>query len=154
MSRSEATYIGAVKSVTGSTVSIKLRNNLTSTLILIGGESYRVGQVGAFLRIPLGYTQLYGVCTQVGAAAIPVNIKIENENSGRWISMTLFGEAIGDYFERGVSQYPTIGDEVHLVTNSDLEVIYGSVETNAKITLGNLAASSGIPGNLDLEKLV
>ena len=44
---------------------------LPTTLVLVEGESYRVGQLGAFLRVPLGYTSLYGVCTQVGADAAP-----------------------------------------------------------------------------------
>ncbi len=154
MSRSEATFIGEVESVTGSSVSIKLRDDLASTLILVSGESYRVGQIGAFFRIPLGYTHLYGVCTQIGAAAIPENARIAEESARRWLTITLFGESIGNQFERGVSQYPTVGDEVHLVTNTDLKIIYGSLETTAQVCVGNLAASSGIAGNLDLAKLV
>jgi hypothetical protein len=157
MSRSQPTYIGEVDSVNGSIVGIKLRDDLASTLILIGGESYRIGQIGAFLRIPLGYTQLYGVCTKVGASAISEEMDFFSKlqvNSNRSLSIILFGEAIGNYFERGVSQYPTIGDEVHLVTNKDLEVIYDSRESNATITLGRLAASSSISGNLDLGKMI
>jgi len=68
--------------------------------------------------------------------------------------MTLFGEAIGNHFDRGVSQYPTVGDEVHLVTNQDLKIIYGSLETSAQVCVGNLAASSGISGNIDIARLV
>jgi hypothetical protein len=135
-------------------VSIKLREDLASTLILVAGESYRVGQIGAFLRVPLGYTQLYGVCTQIGAAAIPENARVSDESARRWLTITLFGEAVGKQFERGVSQYPTVGDEVHLVTNTDLTIIYGSLKTTAQICVGNLAASSGIAGNLDLAKLI
>lgn len=154
MSRSEATYIGEVESVKGSSVSIKLREDLASTLILVAGESYRVGQIGAFFRIPLGYTHLYGVCTRIGAEAIPENARIAEENARRWLTITLFGEAIGNQFERGVSQYPTVGDEIHLVTNTDLKIIYGSLEATAQVCVGNLAASSGIAGNLDLAKFV
>ena len=153
MSRSEPTYIGEVQSVSGGSVSIKLRDNLGSSLILVDGESYRIGQIGAFLRIPLGYNQLYAICTQVGAAAVPES-SLNIENSNRWISVTLFGEALGGHFERGVSQYPTVGDEVHLVTLRDLETIYGSVENTASITVGNIAASTGITAKLDLGKIV
>ena len=39
---------------------------------MIGGESYRVGQIGGFFRVPLGYTNLYAVCTQIGADAAPL----------------------------------------------------------------------------------
>ena len=53
-----------------------------------------------------------------------------------------------------MSQYPTIDDEVHLVTPSDMSVIYGSTKTERAISVGNIAASSGIPGQLDLAGLV
>lgn len=154
MSRSDVTFIGEVVSVTGAIVSVALKDGLNSSLILVDGESYRLGQVGAFLRIPLGYNQLYGVCTQVGAAAAPNSNQIDSEINTRWLSLTLFGEALGSKFERGVSQYPTVGDEVHLVTSKDLEVIYGSLGQATPISVGVVSGSSGIPGQLDLDKLV
>lgn len=154
MSRSSPTYIGTVQSVTGGIISVRLRENLVSSLVLVDGESYRIGQIGAFLRIPLGYANLYGVCSQVGAAAVPESAIEDAYKSSRWLSITLFGESISNRFERGVSQYPTVGDEVHLVTTSDLEVIYNSVESPATINVGNLAASSGISGTLDLARVV
>ncbi|MDY6908852.1 MAG: ATP-binding protein [Thermodesulfobacteriota bacterium] len=72
----------------------------------------------------------------------------------RWLSATLFGESIGGIFERGVSQYPTIEDEVHLVSPQDMRIIYGSLEEERAITVGHIAAASGISGNLDLGRLV
>ena len=111
MSRSDATFVGEVQSVSGAAVSIVLREDLASSLVLVDGESYRVGQVGGFMRIPLGYAHLYGVCSKVGAAAVPESARTEDGDRGhRWVSLTLFGEAIGGQFERGVSQYPTVGD--------------------------------------------
>lgn len=155
MSRSEPTYIGEVQSVSGSVVSAVIRDDLWSSLVLVAGESYRVGQVGAFMRIPMGYAHLYGVCSQVGAAAIPESARTDEAAKGnRWVTITLFGEAIGGQFERGVSQYPTVGDEVHLVTTSDLATIYGSASSNTSLTVGTLAAASGIDGRLDLGALV
>lgn len=121
---------------------------------MVDGHSYRVGQVGAFLRIPLGYTQLYMVCTLVGAAAAPSSEDSNIKPGHRWLSATLFGESIGGVFERGVSQYPTIEDEVHLVTPQDMRVIYGSTQEERSITVGNIAAASGIAGKLDLGRLV
>jgi len=155
MSRTEPTYIGDVQSVSGGVVHVVLKE-MTSSIALVGGESYRVGQVGAFLRVPLGYTQLYGVCTQVGAAAIPANVQQSPgpEGGQRWLALTLFGEELGGQFERGVSQYPTIGDEVHLVTGRDLDTMYGSLQQEAAVTVGCLSVSSGIPARLDLSRLV
>ena len=98
--------------------------------------SSRRAEIGGFFRVPLGYTNLYAVCTQIGADAAPLGsveagfgAALEADKqlhlSGyRWMTIVLFGEALGGEFERGVGQYPTVGDEVHLVTNDDLKVIY------------------------------
>ena len=124
MNQSTSTLIGWVESVKGGVVTIRLRpREDVPTFMLVDGRSYRVGQVGAFLRIPLGYTQLYAVCTLVGAAAAPLADESPDPPEHRWLAGTLFGESIGDVFERGVSQYPTIEDEVHLVTPRDMRVI-------------------------------
>ncbi|TSA12521.1 MAG: DUF87 domain-containing protein, partial [Deltaproteobacteria bacterium] len=140
---------------------------MPTTLVMIQGESYRVGQIGAFFRIPLGYTQLYAVCTQVGADAAPTNIDETNRGGAletstterlagyRWMTVALFGESIGAQFERGVGQYPTVGDEVHIVTNEDLQVIYGwSQSKKGTVSVGSIAAASGISADLNVAGLV
>lgn len=153
MNQGTPTLIGHVDSAKGGVVTIRLRDDIP-TFMMVDGRSFRVGQIGAFLRIPLGYTQLYGVCTLVGAAAAPQGEEVRVQAGHRWLSATLFGESIGGVFERGVSQYPTIDDEVHLVTPLDMRVIYGSTKDEQAITIGHLAAASGIFGSLDLGRLV
>jgi hypothetical protein len=147
------TLIGRVDSVQGGVVTIRLLDELP-TFMMVNGRSYRIGQVGAFLRIPLGYAQLYAVCTLQGARAVAQPDELSAPQGNRWLSATLFGESIGGVFERGVSQYPTIEDEVHLVTPQDMRVIYGSIEKKGAITVGHIAATSGISGDLDLDRLV
>ena len=168
MSLSDPTYIGRVASVTGATVRVRLRDDMPSTLLLVGGESYRVGQVGAFVRLPIGYTDIYAVCTQTGADAMPANIagavsegRIADEAADpglmgyRWMTVMLFGEALGGEFERGVSQYPTVGDEVHVVTNSDARIIYGSTQSERRgISIGTIAGTSNISADVDIAGLV
>ena len=73
----------------------------------------------------------------------------------RWMTVVLFGEGMGREFERGVGQYPTVGDEVHIVTNDDLKTIYGSARgTAGTITAGSVAATSGIPAEVNVAPLV
>lgn len=153
MKQGTPTLIGHVDSVKGGVVTIRLRDDIPN-FMMVDGRSYRIGQVGAFLRIPLGYTQLYAVCTLVGAAAAPQKDAPASQPGHKWLSATLFGESIGGIFERGVSQYPTIEDEVHLVSSQDMRVIYGSTKEERAITVGHIAAASGISGNLDLGRLV
>jgi hypothetical protein len=149
-----ATLIGRVQSVTGKIVSVRLQHGQTS-LVMVEGESHRIGQIGSMVRIPLGYTHLYGICSQVGAAAIPNSLLSEpgKEIDSRWMTVTLFGEAIGDEFERGVSQYPTIDDEVHIATTAELAVIYNETSA-APLEVGHLAAARSIPAVLNLASLV
>jgi hypothetical protein len=167
MTIADPTYIGQVASVTGAVIRVRLREDMPSTLVMIGGESYRVGQIGGFFRLPLGYTNLYAVCTQIGADAAPPGVDggkfgaiLEDDKqlhlSGyRWMTIVLFGEALGRAFERGVGQYPTVGDEVHLVTNDDLMVIYGWAKgKKGTISIGQIAAASGISADLSVAGLV
>jgi hypothetical protein len=163
---SDPTYVGQVASVSGGVLRIRLRTDMPTTLVLVAGDSYRVGQIGGFFRVPVGYTQLYAVCSQVGADAAPPEISsfgsiIERDDAKdaglagfRWMTLVLFGESVSRQFERGVGQYPTIGDEVHFVTDSDLSVIYGSQYGDAGVVIGSIAAATGIPAALDLNKLV
>jgi hypothetical protein len=167
MPLTDPTYIGQVASVSGAVVRVRLREDMPSTLVLIGGESYRVGQIGGFLRVPLGYTNLYAVCTQIGADAAPpggspelVTASLDDDarlrlSGYRWMTVVLFGEALGGEFERGVGQYPTVGDEVHLVTNDDLKVIYGWAKgKKGTISVGRIAAASGISADVSVAGLV
>ncbi|MDE2465787.1 MAG: ATP-binding protein [Alphaproteobacteria bacterium] len=167
MPRSDPTYIGQVASVTGAVIRVRLREDMPSTLVMIGGESYRVGQIGGFFRVPLGYTNLYAVCTQIGADAAPPGSAVGSfvtaledvpqlRLSGyRWMSVVLFGEALGGEFERGVGQYPTVGDEVHLITNDDLKIIYGWAKgKKGTISVGRIAAASGISADVSVAGLV
>jgi len=167
MSIADPTYIGQVASVTGAIVRVRLREDMPSTLVMIGGESYRVGQIGGFFRVPMGYTNLYAVCTQIGADAAPpgsgepgFGAALETDEqlhlSGyRWMTIVLLGEALGREFERGVGQYPTVGDEVHLVTNDDLKVIYGWAKgKKGTISVGRIAAASGISADINVAGLV
>lgn len=167
MPLADPTYIGQVASVTGAVLRVRLREDMPSTLVMISGESYRVGQIGGFFRLPLGYTNLYAVCTQIGADAAPpgsaaggYGAPLEDDKqlhlSGyRWMTIVLFGEALGGEFERGVGQYPTVGDEVHLVTNDDLKVIYGWAKgKKGTLSIGRIAAASGISADLSVAGLV
>jgi hypothetical protein len=147
------TLLGQVGAVTGATVSIRQSPSVASGIAIIGGKSYRIGQVGSFVRIPQGYHDLYGIVSEVGANATPEAARELNDRGDRWMTVQLVGEVVGSYFERGISQYPSINDEVHLVTEEDLAVIYGSSD-GGQVVIGRLANAEGIPVRVDLDKLV
>ncbi len=151
----EASYLGTVQSVQGATVSIELATETIPGLAFIGGYGYRIGQVGSFVRIPMGYVDLYGVISQVGAAAVPERLSATEPFGRRWISVELIGEGTGSQaFQRGLSQYPTYGDKVYLVTEPDLAKLYGQSNSPNLIRIGHIASAENIPALVDVNRLV
>lgn len=153
MTGSDPTYLGTVSAVSGASITVQLSESLNSGLALIKGHTYRVGQVGSFVRIPQGYQDLYGVVSEVGASAAPRNIEANSIDSGRWMRVELAGEAIGGDFERGLSQHPNINDAVHIVTETDLRRIYGSGDDD-QVRIGTLSSAENIDVRLSLDALV
>ncbi|MDE5552959.1 MAG: ATP-binding protein [Malacoplasma sp.] len=155
------TAVGTVISVTGNNITVQLSDTVKSNSPIIDGVVYRIGQIGSFLKIPLGYCNLYGIVTQIGASAIPPNLiekYLETDfdclTNQQWLTMSLIGEQIGTKFERGVSQSPTTGDAVHLVTISDLKNIYSNYNQTSAINVGNISTSESLTAFFDLDKLV
>ena len=160
MSKNKITEIGEIDSINGNSISVKLFDNIKSNMPVIDGVVYRVGQIGSFVRIPLGYANLYGIVTQVGSGAIPDSLKeiyykdYDSFKNTSWINIVLAGEQVGKRFERGITQYPTTGDKVHLVTINDLDIIYGGYEESNSITVGNISVSESLDAKIDLDKLI
>lgn len=154
------THIGQVESVSGNSVTIKMASNYPSNMPIIDGTVYRIGQIGSFLKIPLGYANLYGLITQAGVLAMPESLLASYKDNPsvvdghRWLRLILVGEQVGPTFERGVLQSPTSGDQVHLVTNEDLRVVYGGYNAESAIIVGNQSASEGLAAQLDMDKLI
>ena len=147
--------MGTVQDVRGATVSVQLDEGTLAGLVFVHGRGYRIGQVGSFVRIGIGLIDLYGVISQAGAAAAPDRVALELPESRRWLSVELVGEGerIGG-FGRGISQYPTVGDEAHLVTEDELALIYGSLDAPNFVRLGSLANAESIPALVEVNRLV
>jgi len=160
MSKNKITEIGEIDSISGNNISVKLFDSIKSNMPIIDGVVYRVGQIGSFVRIPLGYANLYGIVTQIGSGAIPDSLKetyykdYDSFKNTSWINIVLAGEQVGKRFERGVTQFPTTGDKVHLVTINDLDIIYGGYEEFNSITVGNISVSESLDAKIDLDKLI
>ena len=149
------TYLGTVQDVQGATVNVELDTDTISGLIFIDGRGYRVGQVGSFVRIPIGFIDLFGIVTQVGAGAVPESLAKAEPYGHRWMRVQLIGEGqrTGN-FQRGISQYPTINDEAHLVTEDDLSRIYGRPDEPNYVRIGSIASTESIPALVDINPLI
>lgn len=149
------TYLGEVQDVNGTTVSIALSKESLTGFVYIDGQGYRVGQIGSFVRIPIGFHNLFGIISQVGASAIPEKQANIDVHGNRWMTIQLIGEGPRNgVFQRGLSQYPTIGDEVHLVSEKELGSIYGQPDEPYFVRLGHVSNADSIPALVDVNKLI
>lgn len=153
--KNNSTYIGTVQDVSGTTIRVAMVNESLSGLTYVNGEGYKIGQIGSFVKIPIGYNYLFGIITQVGASAAPDNQQMNMPYGNRWMTIQLVGEGLktGE-FQRGISQYPTISDEVHLVSENDLKRIYGQPDKPYFVNVGHIAGAESIPALIDVNKLI
>jgi hypothetical protein len=155
MKKNNSTYLGTVQDVNGTTVRISLENESLSGTTFVNGQGYRIGQIGSFVKIPLGYIELYGIVSQVGASAVPENQVSTQPFGNRWMTVQLIGEGqMSGKFQRGISQYPTVSDEVHLVSEQDLIKIYGKTHEDFYVNIGSIAGAESIPALIDINKLI
>jgi len=146
------TYLGKITSVSGSSIHVELTPQVRSGLLIIEGKTHRIGQVGSFVRIPQGYNNLFGVISETSETSANESESLPF-NEKRTVKVELVGESIGYDFERGISQFPSISEEVHLVTEDDLKKIYGT-KTNGQVIIGKLSSSDSINVSIDLDSLV
>jgi hypothetical protein len=154
--KTDVTFLGLVRRVVGAKVFVEISSEIPSASPIVNGRLYRLGQIGSFIRIPLGFLNLYGIVSMVGASqtAQPEATEELPPGSERWLEIQLVGESYGkDEFQRGVSIFPTLEDEAHIVTEDDLALIYGPAG-DSMVQIGTHAASESLPATVDLDKIV
>ena len=151
--RTDPSFLGRVENVSGSEVSVGLDDSTVSGLLFVDGQPYHVGQVGSFVRIPLGLIDVVGLVSQAGSTP---DHPTDAAGDGRmWMKVQLVGHGSPDKgFSRGISLLPSVGDAVHIMTDSDLEAVYGSKASLTRIRIGHVASALSIPALLDINSLV
>lgn len=148
----DATYLGKIISVNSNQIEIEISEKIPSSSPIIDGKLYKIGQIGTFIKIPVGNISIFGIVSKVSNSINNDNEKYKN--GSRFLTVNLIGEKIGNKeFEKGVGLYPTINDEVHLVTQNDLAQIYGETKEGT-IFIGKHSSSDNLDISLDLKKLV
>ncbi len=135
--------LGRVIAVTGSQATIELAARMQ------GGEKPTVGK---FVGLVTGQTLIVGMVTEIG----------EQPGSGGTFRKTAKLDLVGDIrtappnagrFQRGVAEYPSIGDSAVLLSENDLRVVYGAANSDhAKI--GDLQQNTDIGVAIDIDNLV
>lgn len=150
------TLIGRIEQISGTSLRATLAVATDVGVIVVEGKGFRIGQIGAFVQVPFGVGSLYGVVTGIGALGDATRQSDSGTDAPRsWLNVELVGETdLFGNFKRGISQYPTVGDEIHLVAPADLERIYGGQEERQFVTLGNVVGAESVWCPIDGNKLV
>lgn len=149
------TYLGRIIRVDSGTVEVEVSNDIPSAAPIINGRLYKIGQIGTFVKIPIGNITIYGIVSSVSNTPSKADETPIRYNFGsRFLSVQLVGEKIGDdNFEKGIGTYPTINDEVHIVIEKDLFDIYGKRDEGS-IEIGKHSSSENLAVYTDIHKLV
>ena len=151
----DITYLGRIIRVDSGTVEVEVSNDIPSAAPIINGRLYKIGQIGTFVKIPIGNITIYGIVSSVSNMPSKADETPIRYNFGsRFLSVQLVGEKIGDdNFEKGIGTYPTINDEVHIVVEKDLFDIYGK-RNEGSIEIGKHSSSENLAVYTDIHKLV
>ncbi len=152
----DPTLIGRVRHVMGATVTVELLEEIAGCTPLFEGRVYHIGQIGSLVTIPQGPLKLIGAVTMLGISELsaPLEPALLPCQGERWLNIQLLGEmdALGK-FQRGVSTFPSIDDEVRFATSQELVAIYPP-DSPKFIPIGKLSSSRNEILRLDLGKLV
>src|SRR6266478_3335936 len=108
--------------------------------------------VGRFVSIRCANSTIVAMITEVSCEDLPTS-----DNYIASASVDLLGEILGgaerQKFQRGVTNYPTIGDAVDLITAQDLRTVYAPSGSD-QINVGTLQQDRSVIAYVDVEEML
>src|SRR3954452_24998178 len=129
---------------------ISVRGSLARVGILAAGPmnlSEARATVGRFVSIRCSSSTIVAMITEVSCENLP--------HSDAYVasaSVDLLGEILGGArpkFQRGVTNYPTIGDAVDLISNQELRTVYAPSGSD-QINVGTLQQDQSVTAYVDV----
>lgn len=152
----DPTLIGKVRHVLGATITVELLDDVAGSAALFHGRVYHIGQIGSLVVCNQGPIRLIGAVTLLGISELvaPAEPAFVPHQGERWLKVQLLGEidALGK-FQRGVSTFPAIDDEVRFATTHELAAIYPA-DLPGFVPVGHLSTSRNEVLRIDLAKFV
>src|ERR1700755_225719 len=140
------TSFGRVISVRGSLARVGL---LAASQL---GLSEVRATVGRFVSIRCANSTIVAMITDVTCEDLP-----SSDNYIASAGVDLLGEILGGperaKFQRGVTNYPTIGDAVDLITNQELRTVYAPTGSD-QINVGTLQQDASVIAYVDIEEML
>ena len=145
--RSGADLIGNVIVVTGSEVTVELDPH---------ARSKEKATVGQFMGLMSSRVLIVGMITEVGELAVlPAAAGLPLRKVAR---LDLLGEVRSApdgmaRFQRGITEYPALGDAAVLLGERELHIVYGTADED-HAHIGDLQQNSQIGVHIDIDNLV
>src|SRR6266404_7861915 len=134
---------------------ISVRGSLARVGLLAVGQipaSEIRATVGRFVSIRCANSTIIAMITEVSCENLPTS-----DTYIATASVDLLGEILGGperpKFQRGVTNYPTIGDNVEMITPQDLRTVYAPVGSD-QIDVGTLQQDASVIAYVDIEELL
>src|SRR3954470_22846011 len=134
---------------------ISVRGSLARVGLLAAGQMNLAearASVGRFVSIHCANSTIVAMITEVSCENLPAS-DIYIASAG----VDLLGEILGGperpKFQRGVTNYPTIGDAVDLITNQDLRTVYAPHGSD-QINVGTLQQDRSVTAYVDVEEML
>lgn len=144
MQVNKGTFIGSLIEVSGESFVARLISEEEGYTPIkdVATDRIRVGQVGSYLLIKQGGSEILTIVDRMWETGSAHNLE-------RFLNITPLGEIhAGGRFGRGITHFPTIGAEVHLVSAWTLEKIF-SEHSKADYKVGKLSAFDSIDVFID-----
>lgn len=136
--RATTDQIGRVAVVTGASATIEL---------ITRGFGSEAPTVGKFVGLTTPKTQIVGMVTEVGEEGVAPNVR-------KMARLDLIGEILrSGQFQRGVTEYPNIGDSAQMLGERELRQVYG-VADGDRAHIGDLQQNPNIGVQIDIDNLV
>ena len=139
------TSFGRVISVRGSLARVGLLATSQTTVSEIRAT------VGRFVSIRCSTSTIVAMITDATCEDLPTS-----DNYVASAGVDLLGEISGDghpKFQRGVTNYPTIGDAVELISNQELRTVYAPTGSD-QINIGTLQQDRSVAAYVDVEEML
>ena len=132
---------GYVFSVSGAQAGVRLR-----TKYELVGENSRPATVGSFLCLRRGKLLIIGLITHISFPTTFGNAELDDHAMSQ---VELLGEIKTDesgkpFFQRGITEYPVLGDSARLTTPEELQLLVEAPSSN-RIMIGHLLQDGSIP---------
>lgn len=119
-------HLAVIYSINSSTAVALLDDSIASMERTLSGKTYRLGQIGSFVVVPVGDTSVMGMVTRVrlsdrfqGGSGDIVKAKKEME-------IQLIGSVVKGRFEKGIASFPAIGADVFMTDDSDMTSLFST----------------------------